>query len=109
MFETVAPDAFAKRDRHVFYETLPASIGIHVLAIGAVVVVVMAEIHFPIQPPKVIVGYIASALASEPVPPPPPPPPAQHDPIPPQQQVKLETVLPVAMAPPEVAPEVIPD
>ena len=72
MFETVAPDAFTKRDRHVFYETLPASIAIHAVAAAAITIGAMARIAFPLEPPKLVVGYITAALASEPVPPPPP-------------------------------------
>ncbi|HEX7190846.1 MAG TPA: energy transducer TonB [Thermoanaerobaculia bacterium] len=107
MFETVAPDAFARRDRHVFYESLPVSIGLHAVAIGAAVVVIASHITLPIQPPRIIVGYIASELG-EPVPPPPPPAPAKQ-PDAPKKQPKVTNSLQVALAPMDVAPTTIPD
>jgi protein TonB len=106
MFETVAPDAFARRDRHVLYETLPASIAVHLAAGAVIVVVAMSQVAFPLQPPKVIVGYIASELG-EPVPPPPPPPaPKQPDARP---EPKLQTPMDLALTPMETAPATIPD
>lgn len=107
MFETVAPDAFAKRDRHVFYETLPASVAIHAAAAAAIAAIAIAHIVFPLQPPRLIVGYIATGLG-EPVPPPPPAaaltPPDAKKPVP-----KLQTPATVALVPADVAPTIIPD
>lgn len=107
MFETVAPDAFARRDRHVFYESLPVSIGLHAVAVAAVAVAIAAHVTLPLEPPKLVVGYLATELA-EPVPPPPPPPaPAQAEA--PKDQPKLETSAAVALAPMDLAPSTIPD
>ena len=106
MFETVAPDAFARRDRHVLYETLPASIAIHFAAAAVITVVAMSRIAFPLQPPKVIVGYIAAELG-EPVPPPPPPPALKQPDVRPEP--KLLAPMAVALTPMDVAPATIPD
>ncbi|HEY2091151.1 MAG TPA: energy transducer TonB [Thermoanaerobaculia bacterium] len=106
MFETVAPAAFARRDRHVFYESLPASIALHAIAIGAVAVAIASNVTLPAAPPKLLVAYLASDLA-EPVPPPPPPAaPAKQSDAP-----KQETTLAasVALAPIDLAPSIIPD
>jgi TonB family protein len=107
MFETVAPDAFAKRDRHVFYETLPASVAIHAAGLAAIAVVAVAHIGFPLQPPKMIVGYIATSLG-EPVPPPPPAA-ALNPPDAKKSVPKLDTPSAVTFAPPDLAPSIIPD
>jgi protein TonB len=106
MFETVAPDAFAKRDRHVFYETLPASIAIHAIAAAAITVGAMTRIAFPTEPPKLVVGYITAELASEPVPPPPPA--ALGQPKAPKPEPTLQTLIPVALTQ-DMAPTTIPD
>ena len=105
MFETVAPDAFVKRDRHVWYETLPASIAIHVAAAAAIAAVAMAHIAFPLQPPRLIIGYITSALG-EPVPPPPPA--AALSPPSPKTAPKIDEPTPVRLAP-DLAPSQIPE
>jgi protein TonB len=105
MFETVAPDAFARRNRHVFYETLPLSIGLHAVAVAAVAVAVVSHVTLPIQPPKVLVGYLAAELG-EPVPPPPPPAPAKQ-PDAPKNQPSLDAN--VALKPIDLAPSTIPD
>jgi protein TonB len=107
MFETVAPDAFAHRDRHIFYESLPASIALHAIAVGAIAVAITSQVTLPVAPPKLLVAYLASELA-EPVPPPPPPAPAKQ-PDAPKDQAKLETAAPVALAPIDLAPSTIPD
>lgn len=106
MFETVAPDAFVRRNRHVFYETLPLSIGLHVAAVAAIAIAIAAHVTLPTEPPRVLVGYLASELG-DPVPPPPPPaPPKQPDA--PKNQPKIENSL-VALKPIDVAPTTIPD
>jgi len=105
MFETVAPDAFARRDRHILYESLPVSIGLHAAAVLAVAVVIASHVTLPLQPPKVLVGYLASELG-EPVPPPPPPAPAQQ-PDAPKHPPKVERS--VALKPVELAPTTIPN
>jgi len=106
MFETVAPDAFARRDRHIFYESLPVSIGLHAAAVIAVAAVIASHVTLPLQPPKVLVAYLASELG-EPVPPPPPPAPAK-EPDAPKHQPKLESSV-VALKPVDVAPTTIQD
>jgi len=105
MFETVAPDAFGRRDRHILYETLPLSIGLHAAAVIAVAVAIASHVTLPLQPPKVLVGYLASEL-SEPVPPPPPPAPAKQ-PDAPKQAPKIESS--VGLKPIDLAPTTIPD
>jgi protein TonB len=106
MFETVTPDAFARRDRHVLYESLPASIALHAIAAGAIAVAILSHVTLPLEPPKVIVTYLASEL-NEPVPPPPPPAPAQQPPAA-KNEPRLEAAA-VALAPMDVAPSTIPD
>jgi len=108
MFETVAPDAFSRRDRHVFYETLPASIAIHGIAAAVVAISIAAHVTLPTEPPKLLVAYLASELR-EPVPPPPPPPPAAKQADAPKADAKLETSAPVALTPIDLAPATIPD
>ncbi len=107
MFETVAPDAFARRDRHIFYESLPVSIGLHVLVIAAAAVGIAAHVTLPLEPPKLVSSYLVSEL-SEPVPPPPPAAPAKQADEP-KDQPKLESLAPVALAPMDLAPSTIPD
>ena len=108
MFETVAPDAFSRRDRHVFYETLPASIALHAIAVAAVAVAIAAQVTLPDQPPKLLVGYLAADLR-EPVPPPPPPPAPAKQADAPKPEAEIETVAPVALTPMDLAPSTIPD
>jgi protein TonB len=107
MFETVAPDAFARRDRHVLYESLPVSIALHVAVIAAVAIAIAANVTLPLEPPKMVMTYLVSEL-SEPVPPPPPPAPAKQ-PDGPKDQPKLDTTMAVALAPIDVAPATIPE
>jgi len=99
MFESVAPETFVPRSRKVFYETLPLSIGLHIV-IGAVFLAVgVWEVNFPKNSPKMFATYNLEEL---PTPPPPPPPPAAA------AKTPVKTVQ-VAMKMPEVAPTVIPD
>jgi periplasmic protein TonB len=98
MFETVSPDAFVKRQRLIFYESLPMSIAIHAIAAGAVVAVAIAHTNFPTEPPRLIAAY---SLAQPP--PPPPPPPAKIANV--QRIVKQQVIPPQK----EVAPTVVPD
>ena len=100
MFETVAPETFQTRSRRVFYETLPLSLTLHALVIGAAVVVASWNVVFPSYSPKVITAY---SLATIPDPPPPPP-------LPPAGQPQPQPTAPVAPAEAlNVAPTVIPD
>lgn len=100
MFETVSPDAFVKRQRWVFYESLPLSIAVHTIAVGIVFAVAIAHLSFPIEPPRVITAY---SLAEPP--PPPPPPPAQQTAKPQPTQPQVTQVVPQK----DVAPTIIPD
>ena len=99
MFETVVPETVAPRSRKLFYETLPLSLALHVVAVGAVVAAGLWDVVLPLNPPKL---YAAYQLAATPPPPPPPPPPAVKARVIPQTRA-----VPVKM--PLVAPTVIPD
>lgn len=100
MFETVVPETAAPRSRKLFYETLPISVGLHALAVGAVIVAGVWTVVLPEQPPKLYAMY---QLAATPPPPPPPPPP----PVVKARVVSQVRAVPVKM--PFVAPTVIPD
>jgi periplasmic protein TonB len=106
MFETVAPEAFVPRTRRIFYETLPVSIAVHVVAAGAVLASMIWNVVLPTQSPKMIVAY---SLTQVPDPPPPPPPPPK--PEPPKPFLALPKVAPPPPAAPAqiVAPTIIPD
>src|SRR5438477_459663 len=98
MFETVSPDVFIKRQRLIFYESLPMSIAIHAIAASAIFVVAITRTAFPTQPPRLISSY---SLAEPPPPPPPPPSPLKAQVVPVRPQV-----IPPGK---EVAPIIIPD
>jgi len=106
MFETVAPEAFVPRTRRVFYETLPISIAVHVIAAGSVVASMIWNIALPTQSPKMVVAY---SLTQVPDPPPPPPPPPKAQPPKPLVAVPKLAPPPPALATQIVAPTVIPD
>lgn len=55
MFESAAPDHTS--DRKFFYETLPVSLAIHALWIGAAIVSFGARLTFPDHPPKMVMSY----------------------------------------------------
>jgi protein TonB len=104
MFETVVPETFAPRSRRVFYETLPISIAVHVVGIGAALASMLWNVVLPTQSPKMVVAY---SLTEVPDPPPPPPPPKV-------EAAKIASVPKLAPPPPAaptqiVAPTVIPD
>ena len=99
MFETVAPEAFEPRTRRVFYETLPISIAVHVVAAGAVLASMIWNVVLPTQSPKMIVAY---SLTQVPDPPPPPPPPKAEPPKPIVTSPKLAPpppALPLVVSP----------
>ncbi len=105
MFETVAPNAFIKRSRRVFYESLPISIAVHVAVVGASFATVFWNVSFPDQSPKM---YVAYNLTQVPEPPPPPPPPPKIEP--PKPILPLSRLAPPPPAPTQiVAPTIIPD
>jgi protein TonB len=100
MFETVVPETFEVRSKRVLYETLPLSIAVHVLALGAFGLTALWNIAFPTDSPRVVRAY---SLVTIPDPPPPPPPPRAQQPAPKRAEAPP--------TPPEkiVAPTVIPD
>jgi periplasmic protein TonB len=102
MFETVSPDAFVKRQRWVFYESLPISIAVHAIVFGAAFAVAVTRLGFPTEPPRLVTAY---ALA-EPPPPPPPPPAVQTKPQPILQRPQV--VAPDKEVAPTMIPETIP-
>jgi protein TonB len=104
MFETVAPEAFGPRTRRVFYETLPISIALHVVAVAAALASMIWNIVLPTQSPKIVVAY---SLTQVPDPPPPPPPPPKAEP--PKHFLTLPKLAPPAALMQIVAPTVIPD
>jgi len=105
MFETVSPKAFQTRSRRVFYETLPISIAVHVLAVIGVFAAMFWTVDFPAHYPRMIVAY---NLTQAPDPPPPPPPPPKAEP--PKPVLPLSQLAPPPPPPTQiVAPTIIPD
>jgi len=107
MFETVAPEVFRPRARRAAYESLPVSVGIHIAAIAAALIVPHWNAVFPDQPPRLVRSY-SIAEAPEPPPPPPAPPSVARS-----ATAEPASTTAVAVAPPpadlDVAPTVIPD
>ncbi|MEO8378888.1 MAG: energy transducer TonB [Acidobacteriota bacterium] len=101
MFETVSTET--KRSRALWFETLPASLGIHALIAGVVVFGALNRISFPDQPPAMREVY--NLVEIPPPPPPPPPPPAAAKDHPVQQSTGTPRVEPEEI----VAPNFIPD
>ena len=66
MFETVAPETFERRSKLVLYETLPLSIGLHVLAVGAAFVITVWNVVFPAQSPRIVRAYSLAAIPFSP-------------------------------------------
>jgi periplasmic protein TonB len=97
MFETVSPEAFIRRNRPIFYETLPLSLGLHVIVLTALAGSALSTITFPGQPPRLAFAY---RIADFNPPPPPPPPPRAAQPVQKAVEVPLDKI---------VAPTVIPD
>lgn len=100
MFETAALRPAALRKRLLRIETLPVSIAIHAVAIGAAYILYNTEVTFPKQTPRLVTAY---ALFELPVPPPPPPPPAAP------RAVAPVVKLPDIQLAPTVIPDTIPD
>ncbi|HYC60152.1 MAG TPA: TonB family protein [Thermoanaerobaculia bacterium] len=103
MFESVAPETFVPRSRKIFYESLPASIAVHVAVAALLVVAGTWNVTFPNESPHMTTMYTLALPPSLP----PPPPAAAAAPKPvatpkPEQQVvvKKEEI---------VAPTIIPD
>ena len=100
MFESVAPEAFARRSHRIFYQTLPASITAHAIAAALVLTNIVWRVEFPIESPRLVRAYVLTELPPPPPPPPPPaPPPAKAQPVAPPATKPLI----------DVAPTVIPD
>jgi len=99
MFETVAPEAFRKRNSRLFYETLPLSITVHALAIAGAMGATAWEVAFPNHSPRLVAAYSLTAIPD----PPPPPPPL------PQPKTQPQVVPPPVPDDEIVAPTVIPD
>jgi periplasmic protein TonB len=107
MFETVAPEAFAKRSQRVFYQTLPVSLTLHALIIGGVALGLLNQLDFPTESPRQIRSY---ALVELPPPPPPPPPPAPKPVV--QQRaapVPQKLIEQAKLLAPQIIPDKIPD
>jgi protein TonB len=105
MFESVVPETFKPRSRRVFYETLPISIAVHVIGIGAGFGAMFWNVAFPTHYPRMIVAYNLTQVPDPPPPPPPPPKPEAPRPV-----LKLSQLAPPPPAPTQiVAPTVIPD
>jgi len=101
MFESVAPEAFSKRSHRIFYQTLPVSITVHVIAGAIVLANILWRVEFPIESPRLVRSYVL--VESPPPPPPPPPPPAA---APAKAQPVAPPVQKMAL---DVAPTIIPD
>ncbi len=101
MFETVAPEIVAPRNRKLWYESLPLSLVTHA-AIGALVLVASTwDVTFPNESPRMHMSY---SLEMTPTPPPAPPAPAA------KQEAVPKPVDPRPIAKDEiVAPTIIPD
>jgi protein TonB len=121
MFETVAPEVFGgRRDRLVLYESLPLSIGLHVVAIAVTMTAFEWRVFFPDMPPKLQMVYgVAESMSPAPPPPvgvrhespktPAPPPVAKSVPQLPAREVAplvIPETIPVEQLP--VAPDVAP-
>ncbi len=104
MFETVAPAVPAK-SRWLFYETLPVSLALHAIVIGAVVITAIWKVAFPVQSPRVVLAYNLTQL---PEPPPPPPPPAAAKAQPAQPQMPAPELKNDEIVAPTVIPDTIP-
>ena len=107
MFETVVPEAVARRSRRVFYETLPVSLAAHAIAVTGIVTASVWNVAFPAQSPRVTVAYSLTRIPD--LPPPPPPPPAAQPPGPAKPQLLPKPSPPPPAATMIVAPTVIPD
>lgn len=103
MFETVAPEKFARRSRRVFYEALPLSIAFHALIGMAAVVAHVWTVAFPLHSPAQAMSFNIAEL-----PPPPPPPPPPPKALTPQVPVKVVKLDPNQIVAPTVIPEEIP-
>jgi protein TonB len=95
----------SKRERTKRKLTLPVSIGIHVVVLGAVLLVPLltfSELPDPVMS-SAIRAYLVEAAPAPPPPPPPPPPPAASAPKP-VTQPKVEQPKPVVEEPKFTAP-----
>lgn len=105
VFETVAPRRAGSVSRHL--RSLPVSIALHALIIGAALAQFLATVEFPRESPRSIAAYY---LTAEPPPPPPPPPPpaaARGATTPTRVTQPTEIVAPTVI--PETIPVVTPE
>jgi TonB family protein len=102
MFETVAPPAFGSRNRWILYETLPLSIAMHALAVGATVVAAVWNVAFPMHSPRVAGMYRMVILPDGPAAP-------SLNRVPAAPKLASLPVAPAPFADKIVAPSVIPD
>jgi len=107
MFETVAPETFERRSKRIFYETLPLSLALHALAIGAAAAIALWNVAFPLNSPKLMSEYSLISIP-DPPPPPPPPPPAASAPVIKPIQMPKPLALPEQIVAPTVIPDLIP-
>lgn len=105
MFETVAPEAFAKRSHRVFYQTLPVSLTLHALVVAGIAITLLNQLDFPTESPRQVRAY---ELVELPPPPPPPPPPAPKPVLKPQE-VPQKLIDAAKLLAPTVIPDKIPD
>lgn len=105
MFETVAPEAFQRRHRRLYYQVLPVSIAIHAIVVAAALAGTVWTVVFPIDSPRQVRAYSLMEIPAPP--PPPPPPPAAPAPrpqvAPPPQPLPIEKIVA-----PTIIPETIP-
>src|SRR5438045_6763527 len=104
MFETVAPEAFAKRSNRVFYQTLPVSLTLHALVVAGIAVGLLNRLEFPTESPRLVRAYALIEL-----PPPPPPPPPAPKPIEKAPPIPKALIEQAKLLAPTVIPAKIPD
>jgi len=109
MFETVAPETFRPRSRRVFYETLPLSLAIHLVGVGAAFVSMIWNVMLPTQSPKMIVAYSLTQVPDPPPPPPPPKPEAVAKPVAPPKLAPPPPAAPTQIVAPTIIPDAIPE
>lgn len=106
MFETVVPETVTRRSRRLLYETLPLSLALHAVAVGAGLAAAVWTVAFPQHSPRVTRAY---ALTRVPDPPPPPQLPQPRLKPAPQQAGKPAPPPPPPPLLQQLAPTQIPD
>jgi periplasmic protein TonB len=103
MFETTVVESKKRKMGKSAMITLPISVGLHAIAIGAAVFAAVWEVSFPVNAPAQVAQY--SAVATPPPPPPPPPPPAAR----PAQQAEPTRPVEIPRNVENLAPNVVPE